>query len=195
MNNITPYPVLAYVVDLIKGAVADIKIEYTAADTVTLKDGNDTIHIEQRFDETGKIATIFIKDPKDIIFSEDLLPVLNDIQKGAAAKSTPELQQAKVIINDLYVETDIIFQAVKDCFDEVSSSYEFGKTVEKEPNVTKNTYKFGSNFFGLTVINEADQIIVKTGFTATTDDAVKKIIENDAVKVQKAVNKMFKAGK
>jgi hypothetical protein len=195
MNNITPYPVLEYVVNIIKSTISDIKIEYTASDTAILKDGNDTIHLEQRFDEAGNIATVFIKDPKDIIFSEDLFPVLRNLQESGKGKSIPELQDATVIINDLNIETHLIFQAVKDCFDEVSSSYEFGKTVEKEANITKNTYKFGSHFFGLTVINEKDNIIVKTGFQASIDPAIKTIIENDAVKVQNAVIKMFKSGK
>jgi hypothetical protein len=195
MNNITPYPVLEYVVNVIKNTISDIKTEYTAADAATLKDGNDTIDLVQRFDETGKTATIFIKDPKDIIFSEDLFPELKNLQQSAKGKSIPEIKDATVIINDLNIETHLIFQGVKDFFDELSSSYEFGKTVEKEANITKNTYKFGSHFFGLTVINEKDTIIVKTGFQASTDAAIKKIIENDALKVQNAAIKMFKTGK
>ena len=76
MNDITDYPVLAYVVKLIKNTITDIKTEYIAPASVELKDGNDTIYLQQRLDENGNPSTIFIKDPKDIIFSEDLLHAL-----------------------------------------------------------------------------------------------------------------------
>ncbi len=191
MNDITDYPVLAYVVKLIKNTITDIKTEYIAPASVELKDGNDTIYLQQRSDENGNPSTIFIKDPKDIIFSEDLLPSLKNLQEGAEGKTAEALLNARVIINDLDVETQLIFQAVKDHFDEISNSYEFFKAIEKQTDKIKSSFKFGSHSFELTVINQTPLISVTAGFSPSFDESIKKTIENDAAKVQLAVQKIF----
>lgn len=194
MNNITPYPVLEYVVNVIKKAISDIKVEYITEGAVTLKDGNDTIQLEQRFDSTGNLATILIQDPRDIIISEDLLPVLEHLHKGAPEKLKAGLQTATVIINGLDVGTQIIFQGVKDAFDQISNSYEWIKTIEKENNKVKSTFKFGTHKFDLTINNESDQIFVQAEFAASFDPTIRKTIEEDSSKVQKAIYAMFKEG-
>ncbi|SHF24272.1 hypothetical protein [Pedobacter caeni] len=181
MNNIKPDAVLESVVNLIKNTISDAKIEYASSSTATLKDGNDTIYLEQKSDNSGNSATIFIKDKQEIIFSEDLLDPLKDLD-----------QTATIIVNDLDVETYLIFQAVKDEFDQLSNSYEFVKATEKEVQKAKSTFKFGKHVFDLIVSNERDQIIVAPEFSSSFDSTIKKTIEADALKVQHAMCAEFK---
>lgn len=182
MNNITPYPVLEHIVGLIKNAVSDIKIEFTSPGVANLKDGNDSIHLEQRFDTTGNFATVFIKDPREIIFSEDLLPVLKD------------LKTATIVINDLDIETIMILEATKDVFDEISISYEFVKATEKDITKVKSAFKFGSHRFEVMIKNESDAIYLTPEFPSTIDAVIKKNIEADASKAQNALTAAFKKG-
>lgn len=192
MNNTKLHPALEYIVNLIKDAISGIKIEYVSTSAAILKDGNDTIHLEQQFDESGNLSTIHIKDPKDIIYSEDLIPVLNKLD---AAGVKAGLKNATVIINGLDIETQVTFQAVKDGFDVISNSYEFVRFVEKEVTIVKCLFKFGANIFGLTVVNDPGVITVKVAFDSKFDPAVKTTIEADALRVQKAVNAMLKENK
>lgn len=192
MNNITPYPVLAHVVNMIENVISGIKIQYTAEGVVTQKDGNDTIHLEQKNDGAGNFATIFIKDPRDILFSEDLFPSLKNLHQGTSGDLKLELQNTKVIINDLDVETQIILEEAKDEFDQIINSYEFVKTIEKEGNKLKSSLKFGNNSFILSLINDADQILVSTEFASSLDATVRKTIESDTLKVQEELNASFK---
>lgn len=191
MSNITPNPVLEHVVNVIKNVISDIKIEYTSTNVANLKDGNAPIYLEQHLDESGKLA-IFIKDPKDIIFSEDLLPELNSLDEGVKGALKSELQAATIIINDLNVATQIIFQSAKDAFDQISNSYEFAKNIEKDITKVKSTFKFGSNVFDLTILNEPELISITPEFAASFNPAIKKTVEDDAQKVQNALNAMFK---
>lgn len=191
MSNITPNPVLEHVVNVIKNVISDIKIEYTSTNVANLKDGNAPIYLEQHLDESGKLA-IFIKDPKDIIFSEDLLPELNSLDEGVKGALKSELQAATIIINDLNVATQIIFQSAKDAFDQISNSYEFAKNIEKDITKVKSTFKFGSNVFDLTILNEPELISITPEFADSFSPAIKKTVEDDAQKVQNALNAMFK---
>jgi hypothetical protein len=195
MNNITPYPVLEYVVNVIKKAISDIKIEYASISVANLKDGNDTIILEQLFDSSGTFATILISDPSEIIISEDLLPVLNELHQQAEGKLQMALQGTTVILNGLDVETQLIFQAVRNGFDEISDSYEFGEVLDKETTKVKSDLKFGANELKLTVMNEQFHIFVVPEFDASFDPAVRKTIEADALKVQHAVFAIFKEDK
>ncbi|MBE5321162.1 hypothetical protein IM793_18510 [Pedobacter sp. MR2016-19] len=179
MNN-TQSKALELVVGIIKDTIGDIKIEQTSASSVTLKDGNATIQLTQQAGENADKETVVILDPKDIIYSEDLLPELND------------LTSVTVIINGLDIETHLVFQAVRDCFDQISNSYEFLKIFEKDVIRIKSGFKFGSHAFVLNVLNEKDQIAISTEFAASFDAAVRKTVETDVIKVQKAINKMVK---
>ncbi len=178
--NSTQSKALELVVGIIKDTISDIKIEKTSASTVTLKDGNATIQLTQQAGESADKETVVILDPKDIIYSEDLLPELND------------LTSVTVIINGLDIETHLVFQAVRDCFDQISNSYEFLKIFEKDVIRIKSGFKFGSNAFVLNVLNEKDEIFVSAEFAASFDAAVRKTVETDVIKVQKAINKMVK---
>lgn len=182
MNNITPLPVLEHVVNVIKNTISDIKVEYVTINTAHLKDGNDSIHLEQLADSTGSFASIRIQDPKEIIISEDLLPTLKSLHEDTT-----------IIINDLDVDTQLIFQAVKDAFDQISNSYELIKTIKKETTEVKSTFKFGTHKFDLTVVNQTDHIAIESEFASSFDPTIRKTIEADAAKVQKAVNAIFKA--
>lgn len=178
--NSTHSKALELVVGIIKDTISDIKIENTSANTVTLKDGNAVIQLSQQAGESEDLETVVILDPKDIIYSEDLLPELND------------LTSVTVIINGLTIETHLVFQAVRDCFDQISNSYEFLKTFEKDVIRIKSGFKFGSNAFVLNVLNEKEQITITTEFAASFDAAIRKTVEADTLKVQAAVNKMVK---
>ncbi|WP_316839796.1 hypothetical protein [Pedobacter gandavensis] len=192
MNNITPHPVLEHVVNIIKNVISDIKIDYTSESTANLKDGNAFIILEQVFDSSKNSATILIKDPKDIIFSEDLLPDLKHLHDGTTGAFKTELQNATVIINDLDVATQIIFESAKDAFDQISNSYELVKTIEKEISKVKSTFKFGSNVFNLTIADGEDLICITPEFAPSYNAAIQKTIEDDALKVQNSLNSIFK---
>lgn len=189
MNNITPNPLLANVVDVIKDVISDIKIEYISPSVVELIDGNAKINIKEQLDASGNLATINIDDPKDIIFSEDLVPAL---KKLVEKKSKAQPVIGTIIINDLEIEMHLIFQDVKDAFDQLSTSYEFLKTNKKEVTKVKSICKFGSHVFTLTVMNETDEIFVTPEFPTTMEPAIVKIIGDDVAKVQKAVRAIFK---
>lgn len=194
MSDFKPHPVLEYIVNLIENTISGAKIEYTSTSIATLKDGNDTIYFEQKSDSTGNAATIRIKDPKEIIYSEDLMNPLNDLQENAKGELKLTLQSTTIIINDLDVATNLIFQAVKDEFDQLSNSYEFVKTIEKEITKVKSKFKFGKHLFDLTVTNEPTQVIVTPEFPSPFDAVVKKTIEEDVLKVQNAMCIAFKKG-
>jgi len=193
MNN-TTYPVLEYIVNLLKNAIADAKVEKQSDTVSVVKDGNDTIRLEQLFDNNGNSTGIAITDKKDIIFSEDLFETLDKIDESAKGDATLKaaLKNAIIIINDLDVETQLIFQSVKDCFDQLSNSYEFVKINKKEVNKLKAQFKFGKHSFDLSVVNEANEIFVTADFAAAVDAPVRKTIEADILKVQNAINKIFK---
>lgn len=192
MNMTKPYPVLEYVVDLIKNTISDAKIEYTSNSAATLKDGNDTIYLEQQSDSNGNSTTILINDKKEIIFSEDLLDPLKNLHEDAEGALKATLQTTTVIVNDLNVATYLIFQAVKDELDQLSNSYEFVKAIEKDVTKVKSTFKFGKHVFDLTVLNEPSAILVTPSFSSSFDETISKNIEKDIAKVQKAMQTAFK---
>ncbi|WP_316822618.1 hypothetical protein [Pedobacter gandavensis] len=192
MNNITPHPVLGHVVNIIKNVISDIKIDYTSESTVNLKDGNAFIILEQQLDSDNNSAIILIQDPKDIIFSEDLLPDLKHLHDGTKGELKTALQNATVIINDLNVATQIIFQSAKDAFDQISNSYELIRIIEKAPTRIKSRFKFGSNLFELTILDEEDKISINAEFEPSFNEAIKKTITEDTLKVQDSLNSIFK---
>jgi len=193
MNN-TTYPVLEYIVNLLKNSIADAKVEKKSNTVSVVKDGNDIIRLEQLFDNNGNSTGIAITDKKDIIYSEDLLETLDSIHENAKgdAELKAALKNAIIIINDLDVETQLIFQSVKDCFDQLSNSYEFVRITKKGVNKLQAQFKFGKHSFDLSLVNEATEIFVSAEFAAAVDAPVKKTIEADISKVQNAVNKIFK---
>jgi hypothetical protein len=194
MKKTEEFAGLAYIVKTLTKAIADSKVEEKSATEYSIKDGNDEIHLEQTSSINGIPSAIVITDKRNIIFSEDLLETLQDIHttvKGDEALKTL-LKDTTIIINGLDIETDFVFQAVKDFLDQVSNSYEFVQTVET--NVTKigAGFKFGKHIFRLNITNEPNAITLEPRFVASFDAGIQKTITDDIVKVQLAVNKMFK---
>ena len=195
MRETEKFPVLDYIVQTLQKAIADSKIEYQSPDTCMVKDGNDEILLTQIADDNDQSVTIKITDKRRIIYSEDLMEPLQDIGDDVKGNDTlrKALQSATIIINDLNIETELVFQAIKDFLDQLSNSYEFIQTVEN--NVTKigAGFKFGKHIFRLNIANEPAFITLEPRFTASFDAGIQKTITADIVKVQQAVNKMFKA--
>lgn len=197
MSETKQYPVLKHIVNVIKNAIADSKVEEQSQSVSIIKDGNDSIHIKQLFDSTEDIATLFITDKKEILFSEDLLETLQDIADSAKGDAALKklLQATTIIVNDLTIETDFIFQAVKESFNELSDSYEFIKTTEKNIEELAAQFKFGDNRFDIKLKNESDIIRIEAQVNDAVTPKVKKIIEADVVKIEQGLTKMFKEDK
>jgi len=194
MNEREEYLALAYIVKTLTKAIADSKVEQKSANEYTVKDGNDIIDLKQVANAANNGDDIVITDKRNIIFSEDLLETLQDIHTTVKGNDTLKsaLENATIIINGLNIETDFVFQAIKDFFDQVSNSYEFVQTVET--NVTKigAGFKFGKHIFRVNITNDLEQISIEPRFTASFDSGIQKTITEDVAKVQQAVNKMFK---
>ncbi len=194
MSEIEKYSVLDYIVKTLKNALTDAKLDHKAPNEYVIKDGNDEIFLKQEPTNEGNAAVIIITDKRHIIFSEDLLETLRHIHKDAVGN--PQLKEAletaTIIINDLDIETELVFQAIKDQLDQLSNSYEFIQSVEN--NITKigAGFKFGKHIFRLNINNEPKEISIETRFTPTFDPGIKKTIAADILKVQSAVNKIFK---
>jgi len=189
MSEIEQYPVLAYIVDMLKKAIADSKIEQPSANSYKVKDGNDEILLEQNGD------TVLITDKRNIIFSEDLLEALQNIHESV--KKNDELKSAlaaaTIIINGLNIETELVLQAIKDSLDQLSNSYEFLQVVESDITKIGVGFKFGKHAFRLNISNEPKEVLIETRFTPTFDATIKQTITADLIKVQNAVNKLFKS--
>ena len=194
MSEIKQHQVLAYISEKIKSAIADAKLEKQSDTVSVIKDGNDQIHLEQHTAESGSGITIQITDKKEILYSEDLLETLQNIEEGTESQKElyGALSSTTVVVNGLSIETDFVFQAVKDCFDTLSSSYQFVKTISKRVNGLTISFQFGDHKFQLTVVNDPESVILNCELDTVKDAKVKKTIEGDVVKVQQALNKLFK---
>ena len=194
MSEIQQHPVLAYISEKIKSAIADAKLEKQSESISVIKDGNDHIHLEQFSAEPSNGTTIQITDKKEILYSEDLLETLQNIEEGTESQKElyGALSSTTIVVNGLSIETDFVFQAVKDCFDTLSSSYQFVKTVSKRINGLTILFQFGDHKFQLTVINEPESVHLTSDVDEVKDAKVRKTIEGDVIKVQQALNKLFK---
>ncbi|MFD0941651.1 hypothetical protein [Pedobacter boryungensis] len=194
MKKTEEFPALDYIVKTLTKAIADSKVEQKSATAYTIKDGNDEIVLEQTSSVNDNPNAILITDKRNIIFSEDLLETLQNLHDNVRGdeKLKTSLKETLIIINGLDIETDFVFQAVKDFLDQVSNSYEFVQTVET--NVTKigAGFKFGKHIFRLNITNEPTAIILEPRFVASFDAGIQKTITDDIAKVQLAINKMFK---
>jgi hypothetical protein len=193
MSEIKQHAVLTYISEKIKSAIADAKLEKQSETVAVIKDGNDQIHLEQVSDGSDNV-TIQITDKKEILYSEDLLETLQNIEEGTESQKElyGALSATTVVVNGLSIETDFVFQAVKDCFDTLSSSYQFIKTLSKRINGLTISFQFGDHKFQLVVVNDPESIVITSDVDEVKDAKVKKTIESDVEKVQQALNKMFK---
>ena len=194
MSEKEKYPVLEHIVKTLKNAIADAKVENPSVNEYIIRDGNDEIILKQESNKDA--ATILITDTRRIIYSEDLLETLQQIHMHRDVKGNQELKSALenaiIIINDLNIETELIFQAIKDFLDQLSNSYEFIQTVENKVTTIGAGFKFGKHIFRLNINNEENQILLEPRFTPSFDAGIQKTIVADIDKVQLAVNKMFK---
>ena len=181
---------LAYVVKTLTKAIADSKVEQKSANEYTVRDGNDEIHLKQ----DSNSDQIVILDKRNIIFSEDLMETFQDIHETVKGDADLKalLKNTTIIINGLNIETDFVFQAVKDFLDQVSNSYEFVQTVETEITKIGAGFKFGKHIFRLNITNEPEKVTLEPRFVASFDAGIQKTITDDINKVELAVNKMFK---
>ena len=194
MKMAEEYTALAYIVKTLTKAIADSKVEQVSASEYVVRDGNDAIFLKQDTSDNEGNDVISIKDDRKIIFSEDLLETLQDIEDSVKGNDAlkASLAATTIIINGLDIETDFVFQAVKDFLDQVSNSYEFAQTVETEVTKIGAGFKFGKHIFRLNITNDAEKITLEPRFVATFDAGIKKTVSDDIIKVQLAVNKMFK---
>lgn len=194
MSDIKQSPVLEFISEKIKNAIADAVLEKKSATENIIKDGNDTIQLVEVAGTAGYTSSVLITDKKEILYSEDLLEELQDVyletETGSAISEA--LKQTSILVNDLSIETKFVFQAVKDCFDTLSNSYEYMLTTEKNFNNITLVFKFGETKFKAIIANEPAQITIGTAYGSTITPKVKETIEADVVKVQKALNKLFK---
>ncbi|RZJ79901.1 MAG: hypothetical protein EOO47_09345 [Flavobacterium sp.] len=181
---------LSYVVKTITKAIADSQVEQGLINEYVIRDGNDTIFLKQDPNNNA----ILITDKRNILFSEDLLETLQDIHLSVKGNEELKaaLQNSTIIINGLNIETDFVFQAVKDFLDQLSNSYEFVQTVETEVTKIGVGFKFGKHIFRLNITNEPSTITLEPRFVKSFDAGIQKTITEDINKVQIAVNKMFK---
>jgi hypothetical protein len=194
MSDIKQHAVLTYISEKIKSAIADAKLEKPSESVAVIKDGNDQIHLEQLSGGADNGITIQITDKKEILYSEDLLETLQNIEEGTESQKDlyGALSSTTIVVNGLSIETDFVFQAVKDCFDTLSTSYQFVKTLSKRINGLTMSFQFGDHKFQLIVVNDPDTIIITCDLDEVKDAKVKKAIESDVIKVQQALIKMFK---
>lgn len=181
---------LAHVVKTLTKAIADSKVEQKSANEYTVRDGNDEIHLKQDTNSNQ----IVILDKRNIIFSEDLMETFQDIHETVKGDADLKalLKNTTIIINGLNIETDFVFQAVKDFLDQVSNSYEYVQTVETEVTKIGAGFKFGKHIFRLNINNQAHKVTLEPRFVASFDAGIQKTITDDITKVELAVNKMFK---
>lgn len=193
MSVVKQYPVLKHIVNVIHKAIGDSKVEQQSEGVSVIKDGNDTIQIKQLFDSTESIATVFITDKKEILYSEDLLETLDTTHRSVTDDSLRDaLLATTIIVNDLTLETRFIYQEVKAAFDELSDSYDFVGTLERNIEEFAVRYRFGDNKFDLKVINGADAIKLQPKIDSAVKPAVVKTLEADYEKIEKALNATFK---
>ncbi|RZK34111.1 MAG: hypothetical protein EOO90_31270 [Pedobacter sp.] len=191
--EIKEYPALAYVVNTLAKAIAGSKVEQKSAGEYIVKDGNDEVLLKQGSATNGNANAILITDKRSIIFSEDLLEPLQNLHETIKGNEVVKnaLKESVIIINGLNIETDFVFQAVKDFLDQVSNSYEFLQTVETDITKIGAGFKFGKHIFRLNITNGAEKISLEPRFVASFDENIQKTIVADLNKVELAVNKMF----
>ncbi|WP_316767717.1 hypothetical protein [Pedobacter frigiditerrae] len=193
--KIEEYPALAHVVNTLAKAIAGSKVEQKSAGEYVVRDGNDEVLLKHGPGVNGSSNAILITDKRSIIFSEDLLEPLQNLHETVKGNDVLKaaLKDSIIIINGLDIETDFVFQAVKDFLDQVSNSYEFMQIVEADVTKIGAGFKFGKHIFRLNITNEADKILLEPRFVASFDENIQKTIAQDIIKVQLAVNKMLKA--
>lgn len=194
MSEITQSPVLAYVVEVLKNAIIDAKVEIVSAYESAVIDGSDAIRLKEELDTNGDTAAIWITDKKEILYSEDLLETVYNIHKGAGNDATLKraLLAANMIVNGLNVEAELMFHAVRDQFYSLGSSYEFVKFLERADQQFKFNMTFGDHKFVLKVLNEPAEINIEAEFDDSVAPVIRETILKDLNYVKEEINAEFK---
>lgn len=194
MNEATNYPILTYLVNFIREAIADAPVTQESDTVYSIKDGNDEIRLVQVSESDAAETIIEITDLKSILTSEDLLETLQHIELEVRETDPLRkgLENTLITVNGLNIDTDFIFQGTKSFLDEVSNSYEFYKMVSAKVNHIESVFKFGDNLFGIVITNEKESVTIKATFPSSFDAGIKATVTADVAKVEAAVNKMFK---
>ena len=194
MSEITQSPVLAYVVEVLKNAIIDAKVEILSAYESAVIDGSDAIRLKEELDENGDTAAVWITDKKEILYSEDLLETIYNIHKGAGNDATLKraLLAANMIVNGLNVEAELMFHAVRDQFYSLGSSYEFVRFLERADQQFKFSMTFGDHKFVLNVLNEPAEINIDAEFDDSVAPVIRETILKDLHYVKEEINAEFK---
>lgn len=181
-------PVLEYIVKTLKEAIADAVVENLSPGVYMVIDGLDEIRLE-----AGADGKILITDERRIIYSEDLMEPLQNIHEAVKGDETMKaaLESTTIIINGLNIETELVFQAIKDLLDQVSNSYEFNRNVSSKVTDLETIFKFGKHLFGMVISNTKEKISIRPTFPSAIDPGIKKTVTADVAKVEVAANKMF----
>lgn len=194
MSEIKQYAILEYVADVLQNAIVGSKVKEISASELAVLDGNDAICLKQGFEDNGNTTGIMITDEKQILYSEDLLETMYKIHESAGfdAGLKMALSSANIVINNLNIEAELIYYAVRDLFYELSSSYEFIKFVERDIQHMKFSMNFGDHIFQVAITNGPDLVAIEALFADAIAPAVRTTINADVTKVKKQINKQFK---
>jgi hypothetical protein len=194
MSETKQYAALEYIVDVLQKAIIGSKVKQITPDESAIIDGNASIRVKQQFESDGNKAGIFIRDEKEILYSEELLEEVYKIHEGvndAGLKET--LSAANIMINGLNIETELIFHAVRDQLYTLSGSYEFKKFIGRDIQKIKFNMSFGDELtFELTVSNNPDSVTIETLTGESVPPAVKTVINADLETIRLEINKQFK---
>lgn len=193
MSEINQYAALEYLVDVLQKAIIGSKIKQITADESAIIDGNASIRLKQQPESNGN--TIFIRDEKEILYSEELLEEVYKIQerKGCPAGLKAALAPANIMINGLNIEAELIFHSVRDQFYALNGSYEFHKFIERNIQQLKFSMTFGDELtFELIVSNDADLVTIEAVVAESVPAAIKTMINTDLEDVRTEINQQFK---
>lgn len=194
MSEIKQYAILEYVVGVLQNAISGSKVKEISTNESAVIDGNAAIQIKQCAELNENTDTIIITDKKEILYSEDLLETMYNLHDEANINTglKAALSTANIVINNLNVEAELIFYAVRDHFYELSSSYEFVKFTERAIQHMKFSMNFGDHIFQVIITNEPDIITIDAEFSDAVAPSVKETINADVNKVRQQINGQFK---
>jgi hypothetical protein len=194
MSEIKQHAILEYVVDVLQNAISGSRVKQMSTNESAVLDGNAAIQIKQCPESDGNTTAIIITDKKEILYSEDLLETMYKIHEDVNfdTELKAALSATNIVINNLNVEAELIFYAVRDLFYELSSSYEFVKFIERDIQRMKFNMNFGDHIFQLSIINESGSVAIDAEFGDAVAPAVKEAINADISKVIKQINNQFK---
>lgn len=197
MSEINQYAALEYLVDVLQKAIIGSKVKQLTTDESAIIDGNASIRLKQQPENNGNPASIFIRDEKEILYSEELLEEVYKIQerKDYPASLKAILTASNIMINGLNIEAELIFHAVRDQFYALNGSYEFQKFTERDNQKVKFNMTFGDELtFELVISNEADLVAIEAVIGESVPSAVKAVINADMESVRLEINQQFKKG-